>query len=226
MKTDILIPLTLMAALLVGCKTPSSQQTQAQDACPDCIQTPAQSPAFASTPFVTEWLPPAQRGAPVGGFRFENQDGTTLSFHELRGAPLAISFIYTRCENPRKCPLVTRRLAELVVLVKEKSISPSPALLLITYDPEFDSPKQLTEFGRRHDFQFTRHSMFLRPQSQAKELLFSTLNVRVNYNQRGVNLHGIQLVLLDKEGRYVRTYHSLLWDNAQVVNDLARLAAE
>jgi cytochrome oxidase Cu insertion factor (SCO1/SenC/PrrC family) len=226
-KIESLLLFALAAALLPGCKTAGpSHKLSSHAQCPDCIEAPAQRPAFTATPFVTDWLAPDRRGSAIGGFSFENQDGATLSFRDLRGAPLAISFIYTRCENQRKCPLVTRTLGELALLVKEKAIVPSPALLLITYDPEYDKPAQLTSFAKTNRFQFTRHAMLLRPQPEAKDRLFSTLNVRVNYNQRGVNLHGIQLVLLDKEGRYVRTYHSLLWNNTQVINDLARLAAE
>ncbi len=34
------------------------------------------------------------------------------------------------------------------------------------------------------------------------------------------------LYLLDRRGRFVRTYHTLMWDNEKVTDDLRRLVAE
>ena len=52
------------------------------------------------------------------------------------------------------------------------------------------------------------------------------LEIAVNFNSSGVNIHGLQLLLFDKQGRLVRTYRTLIWDNAEVLSDLKRLTAE
>lgn len=228
MQTNIknVILAAAVSTLIVGCQSPRPvAKTEPQGICLHCADNPANK-KLAGTPFVTDWLAPSQRSAPVVGINFQNQDGADVSFKDLRGAPVAVSFIYTRCDNERKCPLVARTLGELALLVQRASISPKPSFLLVTYDPEFDKPSVLREFASTHGFQWTPRAMLLRPHIQGRDALFSNLNVRVNYNERGVNLHGIQLLLLDKQGRYVRTYHSLLWDNTEVLRDLARLSAE
>ena len=214
----------LILALVAGCQSPGrTAKNPSQGTCPDCAANPG-NPKLAGTPFVTDWLPPGQRANPIRGIDFENQDGDGVSFSELRGAPAAISFIYTRSDNEPKCPLVARTLGELALLVKDAPVSPKPSFLLLGYDPEFDTPSELKTFAFTHEFRGTPRAMLLR--SQTREPLFSNLNVRVNHSKRDVSLHGIQLILLDKQGRFVRTYHSRLWDNAQVLSDLARLAAE
>lgn len=96
----------------------------------------------------------------------------------------------------------------------------------MTYDPEFDTPAELKAFASVHHFALNDSAMLLRPEPSEKEQLIVSLNVPVNYNEKGVNLHGIQLMLLDKRGRFVRAYHSLLWNNADVVADFVRLAGE
>jgi len=178
------------------------------------------------TTYASEWLPESKRGKAVSLPLFENQAGRQVTTEDLRGAPVALSFIYTRCENQRKCPLVARTMAELQKEVQQAKITPHPRLALVTYDPEYDTPKQLKAFGKTHGVHFTDTAMLLRPEADRKEQLFKDLNVRVNFNERGVNLHGVQLILLDKQGRFVRAYHTLIWSNDKVLADLKRLASE
>ena len=47
-----------------------------------------------------------------------------------------------------------------------------------------------------------------------------------NYNAGWINTHGVELSLLDRSGRVVRKYHTVLWDNDQVVKDLQQVLAE
>jgi cytochrome oxidase Cu insertion factor (SCO1/SenC/PrrC family) len=225
-KIKTLIGVGVGLALVAGCQSPGPiAKNPSQVTCPVCAANPSNQ-KLVGTPFVTDWLPPAQRANPIRGIDFENQDGVGTSFSELRGAPAAISFIYTRGDNERKCPLVARTLAELALLVTDTPISPRPSFLLLAYDPELDTPSELKTLASTHEFRGTPRAVLLRRQSQTHEPRFSNPNARVKHSERDVSLHGIQLILLDKQGRYVRTYHSLLWDNAQVLNDLARLAAE
>jgi protein SCO1 len=214
------VALVALSPLLAGC------QTHRTDACPDCAATAAgeNTNATATSAFSTQWLAPEERKAVIPAFAFENQDGNKVSLTDFRGSPVALSFIYTRCQNERKCPLVARTMAQLAQ--SAAAVSPAPRVLLMSYDPEFDTPAHLKTFAGVHGFACTENAMLLRPEVGSKEQLIKSLNVPVNYNQAGVNLHGIQLVLLDKQGRMVRNYHSLLWNNEKVLADLTRLAAE
>ena len=219
----------LSICVLVGCASTGLTTAESGGPCPHCVpgaDAAVNNVLATNAEFVTEWLRPERRPAPVIGFTFENQNGERVSLSDLQGAPLALSFIYTRCENQRKCPLVAQTIGELDALLQQAALSPRPAVALITYDPEYDTPAQLRKFAQANGMKNAIKAVLLRPEPQGKARLFKDLNVRVNYNERGVNLHGIQLILLDKQGRYVRTYHTLLWDNAHVIADLGRLAAE
>jgi len=225
-RIEMLIAVAGALGLVTGCQSPGpTAKNESPEVCLDCARNPG-NPKLAGTPFVTEWLPPAQRAGPIRGISFQNQDGVGVSFQELRGAPAAVSFVYTRSDDERKCPVVARTLGELALLVKDTAVSPKPSFLLLSYDPELDAPSELKTFAFMHDVSSMPRAMLLPTQFKMREPAFVDLNVGANHNKRGVSLHGIQLILLDKEGRYVRTYHSLLWDNAQVLSDLARLAAE
>ena len=222
-----LVTLCLMAML-------SACAGSGPETCPHCAASAASVASEGSdvvgtqpqSAFVSDWTLPEGRKLALQGFAFENQDGVKASFADLRGVPTAMSFIYTRCQNQFKCPLVAKTMAQLETAVDESNLSPKPRVLLITYDPEFDTPARLKAFGNSHGFRSDGSAMLLRPDPQTKKQLVESLDIAVNYNEGGVNLHGLQLILLDKEGRLARRYHSRLWDNADVMNDLARLAAE
>ena len=160
------------------------------------------------------------------GFRLMDQSGRPWGSHELAGKPFVTTFLYTRCENPNKCPLVARTLGKLQGLLRENSLGTSVHVVLVTYDPEYDSPARLQDFSTQHSLQADKNLWLIRPDPAEKKRFFESLNVAVNFNQRDVNAHRIELMLFDSRARFVRSYHSLIWDNTSVLTDLQRLAQE
>jgi len=137
-----------------------------------------------------------------------------------------MSFIYTRCTNPNKCAKTADTLSQLQRQVAQSGLTNKILLALMTYDPEYDFPERLSRFGVSHGLRFDQGASMFRPEPTQKDKFFNDWQVPVNYNDGGVNIHGIQLLLFDKEGRWVRTYHTLLWDNSTVLEDLKQLLAE
>lgn len=226
-KTFPILAIAISLAF-TGCRSSNDHAAGSSSAeCAHCVTETASKSADASqNTYATKWLAPAEREPAITMPAFEDQGGQPVTLASLRGAPVALSFIYTRCENQRKCPLVAKTMAELQTELDRADITPRPRLALVTYDPEYDTPEHLQDFGKAHGLRFTRTAMLLRPEPARKQELFKDLNVRVNFNDRGVNLHGVQLILLDNQGRYVRAHHTLIWDNDNVLADLKRLAAE
>ena len=62
---------------------------------------------------------------------------------DLRGKVWIASFIFTRCSGP--CPQVTAAMADL-----QKDFASQPdALVTFTVDPEYDTPKILSQYADR-----------------------------------------------------------------------------
>jgi cytochrome oxidase Cu insertion factor (SCO1/SenC/PrrC family) len=160
------------------------------------------------------------------GFKLLDQDGHPWDPQSLQGKPFVTTFLYTRCENPNKCPLVARTLGKLQSLIRGHSLEGSVALVLITYDPEYDSAARLREFSIQHSIQTQSNLWLIRPDAAEKKRFFESMNVAVNFNQRDVNAHRIELMLFDSQSRFVRSYHSILWDNEAVLADLSRVLKE
>jgi protein SCO1/2 len=186
---------------------------------------PAEEDDRAST--VTEWLQPADRKTRFpAGYRFTDQDGHAKSSKALQGKPSVVSFFFTRCDNPNKCPLIVRTFGTLQSELKAAGIESLVNLALVTYDPLYDTPARLRRYADELGLRFNPTTVMLRSEPNEKNKLFEDLDVAVNFDSRGVNIHRIQLLLLDTQGRIARVYHSLIWDNPAVLRDLKTLLAE
>jgi cytochrome oxidase Cu insertion factor (SCO1/SenC/PrrC family) len=176
---------------------------------------------------ITAWTQPGQRTHRFPGeIVFTTQEGKEIKAEDLRGRPIALSFLYTRCDNARKCPLVAATMARLQKELDAAALRKQVQLVLVTYDPDYDSPAVLTKFASAHGLRLDEFALMLQPESKQKDRLFQELNVGVNDDGQMVNLHSIQLMLFDTQGRCVRTYHSVIWNNVQVLRDLRRLLDE
>ena len=237
----------LTAALIVGCGPhvvappagePITDVSSSPAPCSACCQVPAEAclqcvvepGPEASDPAGyrrSRWLPPIERADEgVLSLRVIDQEGKPHDLPELCDRPTALSFIYTRCTNPNKCPRVVTEMANLHALLKAESLDTQVRLLVMTYDPEHDTPARLKQYGEQHGLGFTQGVLMLQPDSQQKDRLLDKLQVAVNYGSSGVNLHGVQLFLFDRQGRFVRRYQSVFWENQEVLGDLKQLALE
>lgn len=195
--------------------------------CPACAIQAVPDAADSEGYRRSRWLAPADRGTRgVLKVSVTDQEGNSLDLAELGARPVALSFIYTRCTNPNKCPRVVQQMAKLAAMLETEKLDTQVRLLVMTYDPEYDTPDRLREYGEKHGLSFTPNVRMLRPDSQGRDHFFDQLQVAVNYNSSGVNLHGVQLFLFDNEGRFVRRYQSVFWDAAEVLGDLKQLAME
>lgn len=175
----------------------------------------------------TPWLPPNRRVTRLPTeLHVTNQDGDAFQLVSLIGEPMAISFFYTRCTNPNKCLRVIQTTADLQATLERAGLGTRTRLILFTYDPEFDEPAMLKSYGESQGFRFGPNAMMLRTDPADKSRLLDAFEIAVNFNPQGVNIHGLQLLLVDAKGFLAREYHTLIWDNDQVVTDLKRLATE
>jgi protein SCO1 len=206
---------------MASCCSPSNGGADTAIAAPDLAAPPAANELFA-----TEFLPPAARLSLPLDHRVTTQDGKVTTLRELADRPIAISFAYSQCTNPNKCPRVVNAMGLLRDDLEKAGLLGRVRLAVITYDPDNDTPAVLRGFARVNGYRLDRDALFLRPEPDPQHQLFRDLEVRASFNEGGVALHGIQLLLLDKQGRIARSYHTLLWDNQQALADLRRLAEE
>jgi cytochrome oxidase Cu insertion factor (SCO1/SenC/PrrC family) len=177
--------------------------------------------------FATPWLPPSQRRSVTElDTEMRTQAGEAVNLARSSGMPSALAFFYTRCGNPARCARTVEAMATLRRLLDRSGWGQRVRCLLITFDPERDSVEELKRFGESRSLALGPRMLLLRAEPQRLQRVIDGLEVPVNFNADRVNTHGLALFLLDSQGRLVRKYHTLIWDNNRVISDLKRLVDE
>ena len=85
-----------------------------------------------------------QLGDKVPATRFIDQRGRPFDLQALRGQTVILAFIFTRCKDPRMCPLISANFHA----IQEKLRGGAFHLVEVTLDPIFDRPPVLARYGR------------------------------------------------------------------------------
>ncbi len=85
-----------------------------------------------------------EAGEPLPRAAFVDQEGRTRSLAEWRGAPVAITFTYTRCPIPEFCPRIDRNFAAVqAAIAKDAALAGKARLITVSFDPAHDTPAVL-----------------------------------------------------------------------------------
>lgn len=169
-----------------------------------------------------------QPGDPVPDITLTNQNGKTIRFQQLRGKPLLLTFIYTRCPFPDFCPRLSSNFQQVLEqLQKNPKALERAQLLSISIDPEHDTPAILRSYGERYvgrlDPKF-QHWQFASgsPQQVRQAADFFGLA----YNQKdGQLVHGLTTVLIGRDGKVLKVYSGNAWRPEEVASDVAAAAS-
>lgn len=176
-----------------------------------------------SSPF----LAPADRETPFDlDFAATDQDGNALKLADLVGKPIVMSFIFTRCGNPKMCPAITLQMANLQRSLDDANLADDVRVVLLSYDPVYDTPARLKKYGATRGFRFTHGDTILQPSVDDYRDLIGELAIAVAPLPDGSFNHAMELLVIDAQGRYVRDYQGDLWGNEPILEDVRKLVAE
>ena len=133
-----------------------------------------------------------------------DQFGRQFSLTELRGAPVAVEFIYTSCADA--CPLLSAGMHRIDA---EGRSSPESALgrlrlVSISFDPRRDSTMRLLDYA--HHFGADGNSWRLASVRDERDLanLLRAFDIVVIDDERGGFQHNAAVHLLNADGRLAR----------------------
>ncbi len=153
-----------------------------------------------------------------------NHHGEPVQLTDFLGKTILMSFIFTRCPMPSMCPLLTSKMVQI-----QRSIPPAldddVVFLSITFDPEYDTPEVLREYGRQYgvreqNWQFlTGDPEVIRALTDQVELIYEELG-------EGMIGHNMKTLVVDPKGIIRALYHGSSWDAKEVLNLLYQTASE
>src|SRR5262249_54046737 len=143
----------------------------------------------------------AAHGAPPGdavrSLLLEDHTGKAERFDGLFvGRPSIVAFFYTRCDNPRKCSLTITKLSQRQALLAEEGLLDRIGTAAITYDPGYDTPERLSQYGRaRRWIDHPRHRLLR--STAGNDALIEHFELSVGFVASIVNRHRIECFVLD-----------------------------
>ena len=165
--------------------------------------------------------PQPNRGVAIGDlipdFALTDQTGHTVRLSQLRGNPVAVTFLYTRCPIATACPLTATKFAKLDSLLKAKGFG---KMLTITVDPEHDTPKVLADYASRLGADPARWK-FLTGDPKAVADVATSFGV-LYYPDGGQVVHGQAAAVVDPSGRLAAIYYGQSWEAEHLLRDLEK----
>jgi protein SCO1/2 len=170
----------------------------------------------------TRWAYAQSQGAvgrQVQDLTLRDVNGRSVTFAELRGRPLLVSFIYTSCEHT--CPLITQNLQRAVRAAQGVLGPETFAVATIGFDTRNDTPVAMRQFARAQGVDLPGWR-FLSADSSVIDRLSDDLGFVYYASARGFD-HLAQVTLLDADGRVYRQIYGSAFDPPAVIEPLKEL---
>jgi protein SCO1/2 len=153
----------------------------------------------------------------------EDEDGRTVTLTKLRGAPFAVTFIFTRCPLVEFCPRFTGNFAA----VQQRLGTRFPGrfrLLSVTIDPAYDRPAILKRYAAAHGADPRIWSFLTGAESEIRRIA-DACGVGFWTEGGSVN-HTAACAVVDSSGRLYKLYRGTGWTAEEVIMDLAALLGQ
>ena len=176
------------------------------------------SPGKSASGFVTP-VPNrgVQPGDPVPDFTLTDQAGAPVRLSQMRGEPVAVTFLYTRCPIATACPMTTAKFSKLdAMLAKEKF----GRLLTVTVDPEHDTPAVLAEYAKMVGADLKRWK-FLTGSPAAVADVATSFGV-MYYPEKGQMVHTQAVAVVGPDGRLATIYYGEHWEAEHILRDMGK----
>ncbi len=171
-------------------------------------------------------VPILEPGSLLPEMDFLGEDGRTHSLASYHpGAYLVLTFIYTRCPLPDYCPRMDKYFGELQRgILADARLRRQVRLLSVSFDPAFDTPAVLTQHAADVGADAAIWQ-FATGERGAIDTFGARLGLAVLREGDGGRqiTHNLRTVVVDREGRLVKTYNGNDWSPKAALADLAGL---
>jgi protein SCO1/2 len=159
-------------------------------------------------------------GQPVPDFSLTDQHGRSVSLASLRGKVVAVTFIYTRCPLPDYCPRMMTNLGAVRDRFPER-LGRDLALLTVTFDPQYDTPEKLREYGDRYQANVPGWHLLT---GSADEIgrVCSVFGVEF-WPEEGLITHTLQTAVIDRDGTLAATVEGKDYSGRQLSDLIAQV---
>jgi protein SCO1/2 len=159
---------------------------------------------------------------PAPAFRLLNQDAKRVALAELRGKPLALTFLYTSCADV--CPVLIHALTGVERHLGERERD-AVRFAGITVDPKRDTPARLNAFMKERGLDPVRWVLLTGAIGEATKAA-NDYGVVVRPAPKGDFVHNSVFVVIDAEGRLRAEFHGMATPPEAIAAELRKLIAQ
>jgi protein SCO1 len=168
-----------------------------------------------------------QVGDKVPDFALIAQTGKRIHLGQYLGAPLMLTFIYTRCPLPDYCIRMSSNFAETARLLKQNDpeLYAQLRMLSISIDPEYDKPEVLRKYAKNYAGEIDpnlQHWTFATGSPEQVKQVADFFGLAYE-PQSGQIIHSLRTAIIDKDGKIAFVNNGNSWKPEDAVRDLQSL---
>jgi protein SCO1/2 len=156
-------------------------------------------------------------GDAVPDLPFVDQRGRHESLAALHGKPYALTFMYTRCRDPRMCPFVSAKMH----MVQSRTAGSDAQLVEISLDPVYDRPPVLAKYGTTFGADPSRWHLLTGPPRPVLDFA-ARFGILERSAGRDTIVHSERLAIVDGNGRITRLFDNANWKADDVADALSK----
>lgn len=180
----------------------------------------------SATPLPEEVQPSI--GTDVPNFRLLNQDGKAIRIGDYKGKALLLTFIYTRCQDPTQCTLMSSNFAAIdKELQKRPDLFSKTHLLSVSFDSAYDTPKVLRSYGAaytgKYESETFAHWEFAGGTEDEVKGITKFFGMRYYQDSSSGNeqvIHSLRTAVIGPDGKVFKVYRGNEWTVAEMLKQL------
>jgi protein SCO1/2 len=174
----------------------------------------------------------AKPGDAVPDYRLLNQDGKAIRLHDYQGKVLLLTFIYTRCQDPGQCTLMSTNFATIdQELQKQAELYAQTHLLSISFDPDYDTPKVLRSYGAAYTGKYSdetfAHWEFASGSADEVKGVAQFFGMRYYLDSSSGKeqvIHSLRTAIIGPDGKVFKVYRENEWKPEEVLREMQSVA--
>ena len=164
-----------------------------------------------------------QLGQTCPNFSLTDQTGKSVELRSFKGKVVVVTFLYTSCPYPEKCPMLAATLKKLRdTLTQVTELRDRFQLLSITLDPKRDTPEALRAYAHGMDAN-TDNWTFLTGKPGVITKVAALFGM-VYYTDKGVIDHNIRTGVLDSQQKLRVMLSGNEWKPGELASRIRDLA--
>ncbi len=176
------------------------------------------SVSFFACKSATEDYPVIEKAS---DFTLTNQDNEQISLNQFLDKIVFLSFIYIRCPSPKMCPMTTKNFQRVQESL-EGDLRDKVVFLIVTFDPETDTPEALKRYGEMYGADF-QNWHFLTGDVTAIDGVCENYGIIHELKEDGFIRHSLKALLIDQKNDVRKIYIGNQWKPEDIKEDIINL---